>query len=174
MCVCVSTDGEDRTFLRQKSPHFDFCDFDFFKTRFFFRFSPFFLKWCFCGFSPSFFRAKTVQNTLKIPQVRPARGINALIPIFQKKPFFWVKKGQDPEQSMDLETMIKMPCGTPKNTQYSAKILQQEFRTSGGARWQGALGYECQNFQHVSTGDPVHIKHIFIEVPKILNEFSRE
>ena len=42
-------------------------------------------------------------------------------------------KGQDPEQSKDLKTRIKMPRGTPKK-KYSAKIFRRESRTSGGAR----------------------------------------
>jgi len=31
-----------------------------------------------------------------------------------KNRVFWGGKGQDPEQSKDLETRIKKPCGTPK------------------------------------------------------------
>jgi len=36
-------------------------------------------------------------------------------PTFQKESVFCGAKGQDPEQSKDLETRIKMPRGTPKN-----------------------------------------------------------
>ena len=34
--------------------------------------------------------------------------------------------------------------------------------------------YECQNFQQVFTGVPVHIKQVFMGDPRISNEFSRE
>ena len=32
--------------------------------------------------------------------------------------------------------------------------------------------YDCQKFQQVFTGVPVHIKHVLTEVPQILNKFS--
>ena len=44
--------------------------------------------------------------------------------------------------------------------------------TDGGDRTQN--NSDCQNFQQVFTGVPVHIKHIFTKVPKISNEFSPE
>ena len=34
--------------------------------------------------------------------------------------------------------------------------------------------YDCQNFQQVFTGVPVHIKHVITGVPKISDKFSSE
>jgi len=34
--------------------------------------------------------------------------------------------------------------------------------------------YDCQNFQQVFTGVPIHIKHVLTKVPQISNKFSRE
>jgi len=39
---------------------------------------------------------------------------------------------------------------------------------------QTSKNYDCQNFQQLFTGGPVHIKHVFTGVPEISNEFSRE
>ena len=44
--------------------------------------------------------------------------------------------------------------------------------TDGGDRTSNI--YDCQNFQHVFSGVPVHIKQIFTGVPKFSNEFSGE
>jgi len=34
--------------------------------------------------------------------------------------------------------------------------------------------YDCQNFQQVFTAVPVHIKHVFLGVPKFSHRLSRE
>jgi len=39
---------------------------------------------------------------------------------------------------------------------------------------QTSKNYDCQNFQQLFTGGPVHIKHVFTGVPEISNKFSRE
>jgi len=44
--------------------------------------------------------------------------------------------------------------------------------TDGGDRTK--INYDCQNFQQVFTGVPVHIKHVITGVPKICNKISRE
>jgi len=43
--------------------------------------------------------------------------------------------------------------------------------TDGGDRTES--NYDCQNFQQVFTGVPLHVKHVFPGVPKIPNKFSR-
>ena len=51
-------------------------------------------------------------------------------------------------------------------------IFMYTYTTDRGNRTSN--NYDCPNVQQVFTGVPVHIKHIFQGVPKILNGFSRE
>ena len=46
--------------------------------------------------------------------------------------------------------------------------------TDGGNRTDTYNNYDCQNFQQVVTGVPVHIKYVFSGYPKLSNWVSCE
>jgi len=46
------------------------------------------------------------------------------------------------------------------------------YTTAGGDRTSN--NYDCQNFQQIFTGVPVHTKHVFMGVPKYWYKFSGE
>jgi len=72
-----------------------------------------------------FLRAKQYKTHRKQPSYTPHGGSKKERE-WKKKYVFWGAKGQDPEQTKDLEMRKKMPRGTPK-IPYSAKILRREF-----------------------------------------------
>jgi len=55
-------------------------------------------------------------------------------------------------------------------THESVDCVTSSIATDGGNRTSN--NYDCQNFQQVFTGVPVHIKHVFSGLPKISNSFS--
>jgi len=136
MCVCVSTDGEDRTFLRQKSPHFDFCDFDFFKTRFFFDFHLFFWNGVFAAFPPRFSAPKQCKIPWKYPRYAPLGGSTRWSRFFKKNPFFGLKRGRIQNKAWIWKQWLKCPVEPPKthNTVQKSSNRNSELRVARGGK----------------------------------------